>query len=366
MKIFIESNVLTWQRKGGVSRYVVELLKGFRERVEIINVTRFSRNIYYNDYKRGFTIPMRGGLAIRLNKFLTRRAIRKGGFDVLHIPSLEDYYLDVIPEGTAVVITIHDLISEHYPNEFGSDIKIKIENLLERTHRIIAISDQTKKDLITIYNVPDEKIDVIYHGPSFSRENVLQNNYPNEYGDYILYVGYRSGYKNFENFCKALPKVLKSFPNLTIVIVGGREFTSNEKSMIKKEHLVRNMIHLENVSENKLISLFKHANAFVFPSKYEGFGLPLLEAFICGTPVVCSNRSSLPEVGGDAPIYFDPEDISDISKAILLVLNSSEVQSEMVRKGFLQLNKFSWEKTINSTLECYHLAKEEVCLFKLR
>ena len=358
MKIFIESNVLTWQKKGGVSRYVVELLKGFKNRAEISNVTLFSRNIFYKKHKRGLIIPLRSGLAIRLNKFLIKKAIRKGGVDVLHVPSLEDYFIDAIHKDVALVITIHDLISEHYPKEFGVDIKNRILNLLARADRIIAISNQTKKDLIRIFDVPKEKVDVIYHGCSFSEEDVLKNNEPNQYGDYILYVGYRSGYKNFENFCKALPKVLNDFPYLNIVTVGGKEFSAYEKNMIRKENLTKNMIHLENISENKLITLYKHTKIFVFPSKYEGFGLPLLEAFICGTPVVCSNISSLPEVGGDAPLYFDPEEISDISRAILTVLQSFELQSEMIQKGYQQLKKFSWEQTINSTLECYNLARQ--------
>lgn len=358
MKVFIESNVLTWQKKGGVSRYVVELLKGLKSKVNISNITLFSRNIFYKKHKRGFIIPLRSRLAIRVNKFLIKRAIIKGEFDVLHIPSLEDYFIDVIRKDTVVVITIHNLISEHYPKEFGLDIKSRVANLLQRADRIIAISNQTKTDLFTIYDVPEDKIDVIYHGCSFTEEDVLKNNEPNQFGDYILYVGYRSGYKNFENFCKALPKVLKSFQDLKVVVVGGRKFAAYEKDIIKKASLAKNIIHLENVSEDKLITLYKHAKTFVFPSKYEGFGLPILEAFICGTPVVCSNIGPFSEVGGVAPLYFDPEKVSDISDAILAVMQSSKLQSEMVQRGYIQLNKFSWEQTINSTLKCYNIARQ--------
>lgn len=321
MRIIIESSVLTWQLKGGISRYIIELSSGLKKHVDIKICTWFSKNIYY---KNRLSIPLRGGLALKINSWLTNKVIKYGDYDLLHVPSVTDYYFNALPKHKPLVVTFHDLICEVYPGEFNEHIRNKTKRLAEKATRIIAISENTKKDLVKYYGIEEKVIDVIYHGPPFDQQEINNCQTKNKYGNYLLFVGYRGGYKNFENFCKSLPSVIINRPDLRIVLVGGRNFSKWEKELINSYNFENIIVHLKTVSDTELIGLYKHAMAFVFPSLYEGFGLPILEAFACETPVICSNTSSIREVADDAAQYFEPQNIKSISEAIISVINSED------------------------------------------
>jgi glycosyltransferase involved in cell wall biosynthesis len=352
MRVVLESSVLTWQQKGGVSRYLIKLSNNLKKHIDVKLCSWFSKNIYFKHQNR-LILPFRSSFALKINNYLTRAVISRGDYDILHVPGNSEYFLDVFPPDKKMVITVHDLIAELFPNEFNLSVRNKNKALIERADRIITISENTKKDLISLFDIKEEIIDVIYHGSPFESDDVKNCHLVNKYGDYILFVGYRNGYKNFTNFCSALPHILKIFAQVKVVLVGGRNLNKQEKLLISSLGLEDQIIHLKTVSDNELIGLYKNAKTFVFPSKYEGFGLPLLEAYSCGTPVACSNTSSLPEIAKEAACYFNPNDVESIAHSIIEVLSSKEKSADLITKGYERVKSFDWEKTADETLECY-------------
>ena len=170
---------------------------------------------------------------------------------------------------------------------------------------------------------------------------------------YILFVGNRASYKNFDNFSKALIPLFKINKKLNAVCAGGGEFSDKEINFFKTFNIT-DKFRQYSVNDSDMTLLYKNALVFVFPSLYEGFGLPILEAFNCGCPVAASNRGSLPEIAGNAAAYFNPEDISSITDAINNIIADDGTKEKMKKNGFEQLKKFSWEKTAEKTLDVYN------------
>jgi glycosyltransferase involved in cell wall biosynthesis len=174
---------------------------------------------------------------------------------------------------------------------------------------------------------------------------------------YLLFTGNRGGYKNFDLFIKAVAPLLKKY-DLRLICTA-RPFDKKETDLI--EYLdIGNSVICRLVSEEELIALYARATAFVFPSLYEGFGIPVLEAFAAGCPAILSNTSSLPEVGGNGAVYFDPYSIDDIRTAIERVITSETLQKELIEKGKEQVKNFSWEKCARETMNVYEIAVSSV------
>ncbi|RYF70976.1 MAG: glycosyltransferase family 1 protein, partial [Cytophagaceae bacterium] len=169
---------------------------------------------------------------------------------------------------------------------------------------------------------------------------------------YLLYVGKRGLYKNFDGFFRAIQPVLHRHPDLHLICAGGGAFNQAEQALFYASGLA-NRVHYRPANDTSLIALYRHARAFVFPSLNEGFGIPVLEAYSSGCPVVLSNRSSLPEVGGDAALYFDPEDDDSIADAVERVLTDNALHAALSQKGTERLRNFSCDKTAQQTLEVY-------------
>ena len=203
--------------------------------------------------------------------------------------------------------------------------------------------------MIDIYGINKDNIDVIYLANPLNG-NFIQTEviFPKRY---ILFVGGRSGYKNF-NFCiESISKFLIQ-NDIILVCAGGGNFTDNEILLIKKFNLQNHIIQ-KSIDQNILYNLYKNADAFIFPSLYEGFGLPILEAFSCGTPCLLSNGGSLPEIGANAAIYFDPNDWDSINNALFKLFNNTEKRVEIISKGYNRLLDFTWEKTYEKTITYY-------------
>jgi glycosyltransferase involved in cell wall biosynthesis len=223
--------------------------------------------------------------------------------------------------------------------------------LVEEADKIIAISENTKKDLTEFFGVDSSKIDVIYLGSSMSvKSNFnIKLNLPEKY---ILFVGSRGGYKNFNRFIRSMHKILKKDKKFFVICAGGGNFNKNELKILSELDINKQVLQY-NVDDNTLSYFYKNALAFVFPSLYEGFGIPILESFACGCPLICSNVSSLPEIAGNAAYYFDPYSEESIMNAISQVLNDSSLRFELIKKGYEQLKKFSWKKTAEKTKKIY-------------
>jgi glycosyltransferase involved in cell wall biosynthesis len=363
MKILYDYQIFSSQKFGGISRYFYELYKELNKD-ELVDITAdISILSTENHYLKnsGFKNKVNSSIAFhnkyskRLFKYMNHLylsyKLKSDNYDLLHPTYYSDYFLNKIGD-KPFVLTIYDMIHENFSGEFFSvnDSTITSKKLLaEKADKIIAISKSTKNDIIEYYNIPASKIKVIYLGSSMqtdSEENTrLINN------DYILYVGNRKKYKNFTFFLKSISDILKS-NNLSLFCAGGGDFDKEELDLINSLNL-EELTFQKNVDEKELSSLYNNAKFFVFPSLYEGFGIPVLEAFSMGCPVILSNTSSLPEVGGDAAVYFNPKNKEDMQNKIDKVINDNQLRTEMIKKGYKQLSKFSWSKTAAETLKLY-------------
>ena len=168
----------------------------------------------------------------------------------------------------------------------------------------------------------------------------------------MLYVGNRALYKNFLFFIESIVPLLLQDKTLSVVCAGGKDFTQAEKLLFHKWG-VEHKLYYFPVNDAILISLYTYALAFVFPSLYEGFGIPILEAFACNCPVLISNTSSLPEIAGNACLCFDPKDKTSIAGAVNQVLLDKSLRKELCKKGKERVNYFSWERTAKETKQVY-------------
>ena len=365
MKILYDHQIYDTQKVGGISRYFSELMK-FNSFSELsLNYTNNiylqdkyfqNYNIQYNYFDNFFFhLKFRGKtrlfnlynkLSHKDNKSISKNYLKKSNFDIFHPTYYDPYFLNYLKK-KPFILTIHDMIHELFKEYFISDIKT-IKNkkrLIFAANRIIAISENTKKDIIKLFPAVKEKITVIYHGSSFQQinEDIPKNNY-------ILFTGAREIYKNFNSFLQAIAPLLIKY-NLNLICTG-QPFTHNEKKLINNLQ-IKDKISFIFASESQLLELYSKATAFVFPSLYEGFGIPVLEAFASNCPAIISNTSSLPEIGGDAAVYFDPYSIDDMRNTIELVITSPELQKEMIKKGKELVKQFTWEKCARETMEVY-------------
>jgi glycosyltransferase involved in cell wall biosynthesis len=251
------------------------------------------------------------------------------------------------------------MIHEIYPDQFrdiGAVIKAK-KRAISLADIIIAISENTKKDLIKIYDVPENKIKVVYlanslQSPSPQINDELKNKLELK-NPYIFYVGDREKYKNFKVL---FDSYIRNFSeDFDLVCFGGTRFKNDELEKINRR-IKKSIIQL-NGSDELLASLYKHAFCFVYPSFYEGFGIPPLEAMSMGCPVIATNASSIPEVVGDAAILFDPHSNDELISAIKLIYDKSK-RNELIKFGFEQEKKFSWDKMTKETLDIYKSISE--------
>jgi glycosyltransferase involved in cell wall biosynthesis len=256
------------------------------------------------------------------------------------------------------VITIHDLLSLRFQNISSHQrfyFKYLLPVLIKRARLIIAVSENTKRDIIHFFNCPEHKIKVIYNGYDDDKYFPVEEKHQNIFntygvGNYLLAIGPTYPHKNFEMLIDAY-KELNSTCKKThpLLIAGGKEkYLTVLKNQVK--HLgLQDCIHFTGYVPIELMpSLYREAYALIFPSLYEGFGIPLLEAMASGCPVISSNTSSMPEVCGDAVLYFDPADKFSLTASIQHLATDDSMRSDLVAKGLEQAKKFSWKKMAGS------------------
>ena len=267
-----------------------------------------------------------------------------------------------------IVSTIHDLAFEHLPQTFNRrswmQLRLTVRRTAKKAAQIITVSDYSKRDIIETYGVPPERITVTYEAaPSGFRpvesEKELQRvrqTYGIE-GDYILSVGSIQPRKNLKRLIAAYSNLRQKRPEgkLPQLVVVGKSAWLYEETLraIKELELSRSVILTGYVPEADLPALYSGAVCFVYPSYFEGFGLPPLEAMKCGTPVIVGNRTSLPEVVGDAGVLVDPFDVDDIAAAIEKVIGDSDLRSQLSVKGLERAGLFDWRETARQTLAVY-------------
>jgi len=356
MKIGIDIRGLMEQNYSGVSQYTSNLLENIFKQDNINQYLLFynsSKKVtlpefdYPNVKKIKFKYPNKVFNASQ--KFLDSPKIDKmlGEVDLFFMPNL---LFTSLSDKVKKVLTIHDLSFERYPKFYTVKDRLwhKLVNpkkLCQKADSIIAVSENTKNDIINLYGIDENKIEVIYSGVSQNYHQVQENerlyqvkakyNLPQKFA---LYLGNVEDRKNIESIIEATKD-----QNINLVIAGkGR--TGKDRSLVK---------FIGYIEEDEKPSLYTLAHIFVYPSFYEGFGFPPLEAMFCGTPVICSSSSSLPEIVGDAAILVNPYDTRELSTAINSILNDKNLYRDLKSKGFVRARKFSWHKTAQKHLNIF-------------
>lgn len=288
----------------------------------------------------------------------------KNKFDLFH--STSNQFPLFLKKGVA---TIHDIIFTQYLdsswwtfNFAKRYLNFVVKNSLHKSASVIAVSAATKNELTKHYNLTGEitnKIKIIYEGwehllPTSTNKEVLPSDLA--YKPYLFYVGSSRKHKNLAGLVRGFIIALDKLPkNIRLVISGDFQYVDNSiKNLINTVNRIEQKIVFTGfVSNNLLNTIFKNADAFIFPSFYEGFGIPVLESFYFKKPLLCSNTTSLPEVAGDAALYFDPSDPNDIARVMVFFYDNPDVWNVLIEKGQERLKLFSWKKTAEETVDVY-------------
>jgi len=270
------------------------------------------------------------------------------------------------PSHIKKIITVNDLIWLKFPNYFPKDsvyaAKKRFDHACASADTIIAISKNTKEDVVEASHCEEEKVTVVYDGVDCGRfskvqkESLLAESIRKKHhlpDQYILWVGGYRRHKNVELLCNTFIKAKKQYgmPHMLVLCGPGLLFEGAIKT-ISKTHKNDIMV-IGQVNDDELPVLYSLADAFVFPSLYEGFGLPILEAMACGTPVITSNTSSLPEVAGNAAMLVNPTNENEIAEAIAKLIFDQELKKTMIKNGLERIKIFTWENTARNTLEIF-------------
>ncbi len=269
------------------------------------------------------------------------------------------------PRGCKSVITIHDLAFLHYPHfltKASARYYGQIEDAVKRADHIIAVSNSTRRDIVNLLGVDEQKITVIYEAPNpvylpMDRSHALaqvQARYalPN---DFILFVSTIEPRKNVQGLLRAFRRLLDDYKlDVSLVLAGSKGWLSQEAyDLVNELKLNKQCLFLGPVEDKELVFLYNAARCLAYPSFYEGFGLPPLEAMACGTPAVVANVSSLPEVVGDAALLVAPNDVEELTVALWRLLTDDQVWTELQQKGFKRAERFSWARAARETLDVY-------------
>jgi glycosyltransferase involved in cell wall biosynthesis len=277
--------------------------------------------------------------------------------DAWIFPDLRPYSLS---SKCASIQTVHDLCFEHYPDFFSKKSRlwfklIQPQKLIKKADKIIAVSSSTKQDLEKTYKIPGEQISVIYEGINQEFSSKINDltwiNIQNKYrlpSEYFLFLSTLEPRKNLKNLALAFEKYKGKKDNQTKLVLVGEE----QADIFSKLHIPKSndIIQTGFITEDEKPYFYKHAKALIYPSFFEGFGLPLLEAMKCGTPIITSNISSMPEIAGSAAIYIDPKSIESITSAMEKI-EDINVRKFLTEKSHEQIKKFSWDECAKSTLK---------------
>lgn len=365
MHIAFDPQTFALQPYGGISRYFVEMAIRLRALPDTrVSMLAFAHlNAYLSeapaDIAAGLRLPVlpepvRPFLA-RADRFLARRWLARHGADVVH----ETYYAHaaVAPESMPTVLTVHDMIHEKFPSYAPRTAKIARAKraAIARADHVICVSENTRRDLLEIYGVDPSRTSVVMHGISPARGAA---DAPRPFDSpYILFVGKRGGYKGFDTLLRAYatsPTHREHF----LVCFGDASFSVAERSLMRELGVGSERVRHAMGDDAELAQHYRHAALFVYPSRYEGFGIPPLEAMALDCPVACTNAASLPEVVGDAALTFAPGDVDALRAAMESVLGSPSLADDLRRRGRERAGRFSWERCARETRAIYALVIE--------
>lgn len=343
--LIINARFLT-QNITGVQRFAIEISKQLKKLHE--NDIEFvsPKNIIHKDLAKILEVKIIGNRSghiweqIDLPKYLTQN----NNPLLLNLANTAPFFYK------NKIVTIHDVAYLRFPKNFDWKFrlfyKLLIPNIMKSSKHIFTVSEFSKKEIIELYRTKKEDMSVIYNAV-----NGIFKTIKKEYNDnYILAVSSLTYQKNFHSLIKAFN--LLQDKSIKLYLVGSINKNFADLELIKDIENNKNIVFKGRVDDYELIKLYSNAQCFVYPSLYEGFGIPPLEAQSCGTPVICSNVASLPEVGGEnSVLYINPYDVNDIKEKIEILINNNDIQKELIKKGFENIKRFSWEKSANKIIE---------------
>jgi len=361
MQIVYTPDIFTRQRVGGISRYFVEIVRHLAAGGSNVRVVAGShcnqhlRELDGDESLIGCYKPAASRFDFKLGLRRHFQEICEGSQDsIVH----HTYYSFRRPSyGQRFVATVYDMIPERFPHQFGWKARL-LSAAKRRTcrlaERILVISHTTKSDLVSYFDIDPDRIDVTYLGNSLLPYRELNDPRPLT-RPYLLYVGNRKGYKN----CRVLFEAIAQSPRLkgdfSILCFGGGSFCKSERTLIDRLGLSDSVFRIDG-DDRELANCYQHAEAFVYPSIYEGFGIPPIEAMSFGCPVIASNGGAIPEVVGTGGIYFDPNDSKMLADRLESVVYDEQAKDKLRQEMSRRESGYRWENTARETLRCYEKA----------
>ncbi|MEW6608544.1 MAG: glycosyltransferase family 1 protein [bacterium] len=371
MKIGIDARSLIRKERAGLEQYLANLISHL-EKIDNENQYFLFFNFIRPQYQRflpqftsnnfhNVVCPIPSKIMTRLFKASLPIESCLGKLDVFHAPR----HLLLPSIWAKTVLTIHDLMFIDHPEflklEWVKSLEKEVHKGIKRANLIISVSLFTKNRILENWKkMSAEKIKVIYSGVNECfypiEDKVIIDKIKHKYGiknRYILFVGNVEPKKNLIRLFEAFSQVKNSIDGYNLVIAGGGWAFDKLFQKVKESNLQKDVIFTGYISDEDLPALYSGAEIFVFPSLYEGFGLPVIEAMACGTPVITSNSASLPELARDAGILIDPFKVEDIAGAMYQLLTDTNLKMKLKEKGLQRAKLFSWEKTASETLAVY-------------
>lgn len=365
-QVVYDHQAFLMQQFGGISRYFCELASRLSQNsaFDTSVIAPFHVNQHLKSTRGckviGNYFPYRFFGAKRIRRWGRQLAFRylywsKNKTDIAH----ETYY-SINPWGSARyrVVSVYDMTHELFAEDprLNPCTTIAKRAAVSRADHVICISESTKQDLIRLFGVDERKTSVVHLGFTLNTDETVRPAKLASEKPYLMYVGIRWGYKNFVQLCRAFSS--SSLKNsFDLVAFGGGAFSTDEVAELNQLGIA-NCVHQVSGDDGLLASYYQGATAFIYPSLYEGFGIPPLEAMNFGCPVVCSNTSSIPEVVGDAAVLFDPTSEESMCVAIEDLLRNDRFRTEMIRRGYARVQHFSWAKCAAETAAIYR----QICL----
>ncbi len=359
MRVQYDDQIFASQRRGGISRYFVELIRQFAESPELDVYPqlgwRWTRNGHALEAALGRPLRIPGGSRGHMLRWANRMLnVRRRDAEITHHTYYRPEYLSR-RSTPRMVVTIHDMTPELFPDLFPKgNPHLRKREYVRRATLVLCVSESTRRDLLRVYGSVEAPMIVTHLGVSdrFTPGALRASWRPDRY---VLFLGNRGGYKDFRVVIEAFAQLTPGQRGTALVAVGGGAFSSDEEGLISRWGL-RGRVVQRAASDEELPGVFGGASAFVFPSRYEGFGLPTLEAMACGAPTVLADSSSHPEVGGDAALYFPPGDSSVLAVRLGRLLSDDAFRRHFSEKGIARAGKFTWRRTAEVTADGYRIA----------
>ncbi len=382
MRILYDNQIFSCSEFGGISRYFCEIVSYYSkwsgEGVSLpllFSNNEYLREISLFDYYPFkvcyFFEPLNNLFIYQSNLLKSISLLRKREYDIFHPTYYDPYFLRYL-NGTPYVVTVYDMVEEALLHLFTprEDInrfvlflaeKLYVryrvlfgkKTVCEQADSIITLSTQMRDEIVRFYGIDPSRIHVVPLASSMDITTSTGNCNLRIPDRFILYVGTRADYKNFEYFLSSINKLLLRDPELYLVCAGSNRFSKNETDLMQRLKVSDKVVHIKFSTNAELAYLYKLAEVFVFPSLYEGFGIPVIEALSCGCPAAVSNIGAFREIAEGSAMYFDPRNSDSIYENVYKVLYENGIKEDLRVRGLERSKYFSWKKTAEMTLEVY-------------